>query len=92
MKRIAVALVLLALIGCELITGPGESETFKMEASGGHKGKPIGSCKQKTVDRECQSLGYQEATSFNCGSVHVSGGFFGSFDQAVLYEVTCWRR
>ncbi len=78
-------------IGCSALTGPSETKTFKLGPSGGYRGEPVGNCDQGSADEECRKFGYDEATSWDCSSVHVSGGFFGPFDQDVMYSVTCVR-
>ena len=93
-KKIPLAVMLIALIatctGCGLF-GPSETKKFTLEPSGGYQGKPVGNCDQKNADEECQLLDWDQAEGFECGTVHVTGGFFGSFDQDVMYTVTCSR-
>ena len=93
-KKIPLAVMLIALIatctGCGLF-GPSETKKFTLEPSGGYQGKPVGNCDQKNADEECQLLGWDQAEDFECGTVHVTGGFFGSFDHDVIYTVTCSR-
>lgn len=87
---ILVAITLITLgSGCDLL-GSKETETFVMSGEGGYSGKPVGDCK-RGADAECRARGYDEATNYVCRTVRVSGGFFGPFDQDVLYKVTCER-
>jgi len=94
-NSIVLAVVLLGLVvmnnGCSALTGPSDTKTFKLGGSRGYRGESVGNCDQRSADKECRKLGYDKATSWDCSSVHVSGGFFGSFDQDVMYSVTCVR-
>ena len=78
-------------VGCSSLTGSKETKKFDLPGSGGYSGEPVGSCSMRAADAECRELGWDGATDFSCGSVHVTGGFFGSFDQDVMYTVTCYR-
>ena len=89
MKKLIVPALIILISGCNLL-GEKETATFTMGAEGGYSGKPVGDCK-RGADAECRARGYDEATNYACGTVHVSGGFFGPFDQDVLYKVTCER-
>lgn len=80
-----------SMAGCSDLLGPKETKTFKLAASGGYRGKPVGNCDQRNADRECRALGWKRAVDWDCRSVHVSGGFWGSWDQDVMYSVTCTR-
>lgn len=91
MKAVILIVVLMLCNGCSLLTGPKETEKFTLKASGGYRGTPVGNCSMSSADEECGKLGWDGADDFTCGSVHVSGGFFGSFDQDVMYTVTCYR-
>jgi len=51
----------------------------------------VGDCDQEHADEECQLLGWDKAVDWECGTVYVQGGFFGSFYQDVMYSVTCER-
>ena len=90
MRKITLILAVGIIAGCSS-TGPGETKKFKLGPSGGYSGEPVGNCSQRAANEECRKLGWAHATDYSCGTVHVTGGFFGSFDQDVMYSVTCWR-
>lgn len=91
MKKMILVTVTLLLTGCSSLFGPSETKEFKLPAKGGYRGTPVGSCSQGAADRECQKLGWDGATDYSCGTEHTCGGFFGCFDQSVMYCVTCYR-
>ena len=91
MKQVVLIAVLVLCVGCSGLLGPKETKKFNLEGSGGYRGEPVGSCSQRSADGVCRELGWDGATDWSCGSVHVTGGFFGSFDQDVMYTVTCYR-
>ena len=90
MKKLILILALGILTGCS-VNGPSETKEFKLGPSGGYSGKPVGSCSQRAADKECRLLGWDGAVDWSCRTVHVSGGFWGPFDQDVMYSVTCYR-
>ena len=88
--RTLVLLVLIALIaGCSNPTEPAGTETFNL-GSGGYRGEPVGDCDQEAADEICRERGYMWAIDWTCGTEHVSGGFWGDWNQDVMYCVTCW--
>jgi len=88
----SVLIVMIAILpSCGSVGGPSETMEFTLEPSGGYNGKPVGNCDQKNANEECRLLGWDRAVDWDCGTVHVTGGFFGSFDQDVMYSVTCER-
>ena len=91
MRTVILALALISVAGCSSLSGPTETKTFELEPSGGYGGQPVGSCSMRSADEVCRSLGWEGATDYSCGTVHVTGGFFGPFDQDVMYCVTCYR-
>jgi len=92
LMTIAVATLLqAATTGCSALTGPSETKKFKLGGSGGYRGKSVGNCDQKNANKECRLLGWDEAVDWECGTEHVSGGFFGCWDQDVMYSITCTR-
>ena len=91
MRLFAIFMILLILIGCSKSTDPGEVKTFKL-SSGGYRGESVGDCSQAEANELCQERGYTYAIDWTCGTEHVSGGFWGSWDQDVMYCITCWRR
>jgi hypothetical protein len=91
MRTVILVLILAVVAGCSSLSGPNETQTIELEPSGGYGGEPVGSCSMRSADEICRSLGCDGATDYSCSSVHVTGGFFGSFDQDVMYTVTCYR-
>ena len=91
MKKMALLALIVLVTGCSSIFGPRETKEFKLPARGGYRGTPVGSCSQRAADEECRNLGWKGAVDWDCGTVHVSGGFWGDWDQSVMYCVTCYR-
>ena len=91
MKLVILIFMITFIAGCAGLNEPSETKTIKLEPSGGYRGEPVGSCSMRSANKVCQELGWDGATEYSCGSVHVTGGFFGSFDQDVMYSVTCYR-
>jgi hypothetical protein len=83
--------IMTSVLGCSNSTGPGETKEFNLPGSGGYRGEPVGNCDQRNADEICREFGYDKALDYSCGTAHTSGGFFGPFDQDVMYCVTCWR-
>lgn len=91
MKIWILSIVIVLFAGCSKLFGPSETKKFTLGPSGGYRGQPVGSCSERAADAECRKLGWDGAVSYSCGTVHVSGGFWGPFDQDVMYCVTCYR-
>jgi hypothetical protein len=84
-------LLIVAFLACSPL-GPGETKTFTL-GSGGYRGESVGSCDQATADGLCRDRGYERATDYECRTVTAgTGSFWGSWEQDVMYSVTCWRR
>jgi hypothetical protein len=91
MKKIILGIIIILITGCSNPFGSKETKKFDLPSEGGYSGRPVGSCSQDAADAECKKLGWDGATDWECRTVHVSGGFWGSWDQAVMYSVTCYR-
>ena len=91
MKTAILIAIFMLCVGCSSLTGSKETKEFDLPGSGGYSGEPVGSCSQRSADGVCRDLGWDGATDWSCGAVHVCGGFFGCFDQDVMYTVTCYR-
>ena len=92
MKTTILALLAAVLaLSCSPV-GSGETKTFKL-GSGSYRGESVGSCSQSAADEICRERGYDRATDFDCRTVTAgTGSFWGSWQQDVMYSVTCWRR
>jgi len=94
MKKLFLILLLLTITtyfsGCG-VNSPNETKKFTLSPSGGYRGRPVGANNQKVANEVCREFEYLYAVEWDIRTVHVTGSFWGDWNQDVMYSVTCAR-